>query len=63
MISDKPKRKVLKDETTRYNPGFSGFKKAWTILCELNRCAEVALPYFKAKQIFKGFWNTGLPKF
>jgi hypothetical protein len=27
VISDKPKRKVLKDETTRYSPGFSGFKK------------------------------------
>jgi hypothetical protein len=34
MISDKPKRKVLKDETTRYSPDFSGFKKAWTILCK-----------------------------
>jgi hypothetical protein len=38
-------------------------KNLWTILCELNRYAEVSLPYFKAIQIFKGVYNTSLPKF
>jgi hypothetical protein len=34
VISNKPKRKALKEKSTRYSPGFSRFKKAWTILCK-----------------------------